>query len=121
MPRWPVPRHERARWNWTSSAAATSPWWSARPSATCWLATHRARGWTCCPTCTTWPAPGYYDGPERLQPQGDDGLAELFVGGTFEGTTQVLVGLDGGREPFRVFALTEPSRLVVDVQDAGED
>lgn len=62
---------------------------------------------------TTAPAPGYYDGPRRISPRGSD--LEVFVAGTFEGDTQVLAGLDGDRAPFRVFALTSPTRLVVDV------
>ena len=63
---------------------------------------------------TTWPAPDYYDGPSRVEPQGGD-VADVFVGGTFEGSTQVIAGIDGGPVPFRVFALTDPTRLVVDV------
>ncbi len=68
---------------------------------------------------TTWPAPGYYDGPTQFEPENDGGVADVYVGGTFEGYTQVLVGIGGGRVPFRAFALTEPSRLVVDVVDDG--
>ncbi|CAN5368107.1 hypothetical protein BH11ACT8_BH11ACT8_27270 [soil metagenome] len=67
---------------------------------------------------TTWPAPDYYGGPPRIDSAGGD-VAGLYVGGTFEGTTQVLAGVDGDRVPFRVFALTGPSRLVVDVSDAS--
>ncbi|VXB60825.1 hypothetical protein NOCARDAX2BIS_250047 [Nocardioides sp. AX2bis] len=39
----------------------------------------------------------------------------MYVAGTFEGFTQVLAGIDGDRAPFRVFTLTSPPRLVVDV------
>lgn len=35
---------------------------------------------------------------------------------TFEGTTHVVIGADSER-PFRVFALSDPSRLVIDVQN----
>ncbi|MDN5895222.1 MAG: AMIN domain-containing protein [Nocardioides sp.] len=63
---------------------------------------------------TTWPAPNYYDGPERLN--GENGIPDLYVAGTFEGYTQVLAGIDG-RAPFRVFTLNQPSRLVVDIAD----
>ncbi|AEE46837.1 AMIN-like domain-containing (lipo)protein [Cellulomonas fimi] len=35
---------------------------------------------------------------------------------TFEGMTQSVVGLDGMPRPFRVFALQDPVRVVVDVQ-----
>ncbi len=62
---------------------------------------------------TTAPAPGYYDGPRRLD-AGAAPVREVFVGGTFEGYTQVLVGIDG-RRPSQVFALTDPPRLVLDV------
>lgn len=64
---------------------------------------------------TTWPAPGYYSGPARFEPDGAGRIVDVYVGGTFEGYTAVAVGFDGDRAPFRVFALTEPSRLVVDV------
>lgn len=63
---------------------------------------------------TTWPAPDYYDGPRHLKVQNGD-VSDVLVGGTFEGYTQVITGIDGGPVPFRVFALTDPSRLVVDV------
>lgn len=66
---------------------------------------------------TTWPAPDYYRGPRRLAPEDADGITEVYVGGTFEGYTQVLAGIDGDPARFRVFALTAPSRLVIDVAD----
>jgi len=34
----------------------------------------------------------------------------------WEGVTQVFLGIDGGRTPFRVSVLTAPSRLVLDVE-----
>lgn len=68
---------------------------------------------------TTWPAPGYYSGPPRLEPAPGGGIAELYVGGTFEGFTQVLAGIGGNPVPFRVFALSSPTRLVVDVLGRG--
>ena len=46
---------------------------------------------------------------------------DVYVGGTFEGYTQVLAGIDGAAVPFRVFALADPSRLVVDVGDDSAD
>ncbi|WP_137293992.1 AMIN-like domain-containing (lipo)protein [Nocardioides dongxiaopingii] len=72
---------------------------------------------------TTWPAPDYYSGPTRLTPQGGGagGVAEVHVAGTFEGYTQVFVGIDDGPVPFRAFTLTSPSRLVIDVQDTAAD
>ncbi|ANH37014.1 hypothetical protein I601_0562 [Nocardioides dokdonensis FR1436] len=68
---------------------------------------------------TTYPADDgeSYDGPRQFAP-GDGGEVEdVHVGGTFEGYTQVLVGIDDDPAPFRVFALTGPPRLVVDVLD----
>lgn len=69
---------------------------------------------------TTWPAPDYYNGPQRLEAE-HGGVTDVHVAGTFEGYTQVLAGIDGGPVPFRVFSLTGPSRLVVDVVDEGVD
>lgn len=37
-------------------------------------------------------------------------------GGVFEGTQLAFVGLHGAERPFRVFALTNPTRVVVDVR-----
>jgi hypothetical protein len=68
---------------------------------------------------TTWPAPDYYRGPSRLAPRSGSDITDVYVGGTFEGYTQVLAGIDGDPAPFRVFALTAPSRLVVDVTDGN--
>ena len=65
---------------------------------------------------TTWPADGYYSGPQQFEPD-NGGVDDVYVGGTFEGYTQVLAGIEGDRVPFRVFALADPSRLVVDVAD----
>ncbi len=64
---------------------------------------------------TTWPAPDYYRGPIQLTPENAGAVEDVYVGSTFEGYTQVLAGIDGEAAPFRVYALTAPSRLVVDV------
>lgn len=66
---------------------------------------------------TTWPAADYYSGPRQFEPENGGDVTDVHVGGTFEGYTQVLAGIDGDPVPFRVFALTDPSRLVVDVVD----
>ncbi len=65
---------------------------------------------------TTWPGEGYYDGPRRTA--GAGAVSEVVVGGTFEGYTQVFVGLSGDPARFEVTALDDPTRLVVDVKDA---
>lgn len=69
---------------------------------------------------TTWPASDYYGGPRHVAPLDGGDVTDVYVGGTFEGYTQVLAGIDGARVPFRVFALTDPSRLVVDVVDDSD-
>ncbi|WP_139983275.1 AMIN-like domain-containing (lipo)protein [Nocardioides litoris] len=66
---------------------------------------------------TTWPAPGYYDGPARLPTSTGGAVAASYVAGTFEGVTQVLVGLEGGPASYRVSTRTDPTRLVVEVDD----
>jgi len=41
---------------------------------------------------------------------------EVDMLGTFEGRTQAFIGLKDAGRPYRVFALAEPARVVVDVQ-----
>jgi hypothetical protein len=36
--------------------------------------------------------------------------------GSFEGYEEVLIGIDGGEQPFRAFPLTDPGRIVIDVR-----
>jgi hypothetical protein len=64
---------------------------------------------------TAMPEPGSFEVPQRLGPSGD--VAEVQVNGWFEGYTQVFAGFRGEERPFRVFALADPPRLVVDVRD----
>lgn len=70
---------------------------------------------------TTWPAHNYYSGPRQFVPGNGGDINDVWVGGTFEGYTQLLAGIDGAPAPFRVFALTDPSRLVVDVVDESAE
>ena len=58
-----------------------------------------------------------YSGPRQFQPESGGDVVDVYVAGTFEGYTQVLAGIEGDRVPFRVFALSDPSRLVVDIAD----
>lgn len=58
---------------------------------------------------------GYYDGPRSFSPE-DEEVDEVYVGGTFEGLTQVVLGIDSADAPFRVFPLQDPVRVVIDVQ-----
>jgi hypothetical protein len=64
---------------------------------------------------TAMPEPGSFEVPQRLGPSGD--VAEVQVNGWFEGYTQVFAGFQGEERPFRVFALADPPRVVVDVRD----
>ncbi|WP_164737388.1 hypothetical protein [Georgenia sp. SYP-B2076] len=48
-------------------------------------------------------------------PGGTDLVKEVFVSGIFEGQNQAFIGLDA-QAPFRVFTLSDPARIVVDVQ-----
>lgn len=41
------------------------------------------------------------------------GVTDAFVGAAWEGVTQVFLGLEGGRTPYRITTLSSPSRLVV--------
>lgn len=50
-----------------------------------------------------------------LQPSGLTQVREVNLRGVFEGQTQAFIGLDH-TAPFRVFALSDPTRLVIDVQ-----
>jgi hypothetical protein len=43
-------------------------------------------------------------------------VVDLHALRAWEGVTQVFLGIDGGRTPFRVSPLATPSRLVVDVE-----
>ncbi len=92
------------------------PCWRA---AAKWLLSAGARSWSSTPRGTTWPAPGYYRGPSRITPVNGGVVDDAYVGGTFEGYTQVLAGIKGDPVPFRVFALAAPSRLMIDVVDGG--
>lgn len=55
------------------------------------------------------------DEDARDRVPGVGGVAEVAPGGVFEGHQLAFVGLDGDRRPFRAFALTGPTRVVVDV------
>jgi len=64
---------------------------------------------------TAMPEPGSFEVPARLGPAG--AVAEVQVNGWFEGYTQVFAGVEGDERPFRIFTLTDPPRLVVDITD----
>jgi hypothetical protein len=70
---------------------------------------------------STWPAPDYYRGPSHFTPPEGGEVVDVYVGGTFEGYTQVIAGIDSDPVPFRAFALAAPARLVIDVVDENAD
>ena len=43
-------------------------------------------------------------------------VVEAVTTGVFEGYEEILVGIRGGEQPFRAFALTDPGRIVIDVK-----
>jgi len=43
-------------------------------------------------------------------------VEEVYLAGWFEGEVQLVLGVDSSDAPFRVFALSDPTRLVIDVQ-----
>ncbi|MGY1601183.1 AMIN-like domain-containing (lipo)protein [Geodermatophilus sp. SYSU D00815] len=58
-----------------------------------------------------------YAGPDPLPGEGTSTVTEVAFDATFEGTTVAFIGTTG-RVPFRVFALADPTRIVVDLRDA---
>ncbi len=59
-------------------------------------------------------APDRYDG-DGVADEGTKVVTEVKFGGLFEGHQQVLIGLKR-QTAFRVFALSDPARIVIDVQ-----
>ncbi len=60
--------------------------------------------------------PPFGDQTTRVPATGTRGISEIAPGGVFEGEQGAFIGLTGVRRPFRVFALTHPTRVVVDVR-----
>lgn len=63
----------------------------------------------------TEPGAHAYVGPANFTPTSGGVVEEVRFGGIFEGRATVFVGLES-EQPFRVFLLTGPLRIVVDVQ-----
>ena len=55
------------------------------------------------------------DDSTRVPGTGTKGVGEIAPGGVFEGEQHAFIGLTGTMRPFRVFALANPTRVVVDV------
>lgn len=51
---------------------------------------------------------------------GKDVIEEVHYVGTFEGVTQLFVGVDDGATAYRVFPLVRPARLVIDIADPDD-
>jgi hypothetical protein len=58
-----------------------------------------------------------FAGPDPLPGAGTRTVTEVAFDGTFEGTTVAFVGTTA-RAPFRVYALANPTRVVLEVRDA---
>lgn len=58
-----------------------------------------------------------YDGPKHLESAGTVGVTQVWLGSVYEGQYDSFVGVSGPPRPFRVFALSNPTRLVIDVWD----
>ncbi|WP_430331686.1 AMIN-like domain-containing (lipo)protein [Rhodococcus sp. ACT016] len=56
-----------------------------------------------------------YSGPNPLEIQDPVVVTEVRDAGIFEGTDQTLIGLSDRNVSYRVYTLTEPTRLVVDI------
>lgn len=63
----------------------------------------------------TEPGASAYVGSTRFQPKSAGVVEEVVVGSIFEGQFEVYVGLSSP-QPFRVFLLEDPTRLVIDIQ-----
>jgi hypothetical protein len=56
-----------------------------------------------------------YEGPATIVPAPGGAIREVEFGTVFEGTLDIFVGVES-EEPFRVFLLESPTRIVLDVQ-----
>lgn len=67
---------------------------------------------------TRYPEEGesYEGGPGTYSLDAAEVVEEVRLSGTFEGLTQGFIGIDDEGSPFRVFTLSDPPRLVVDIQ-----
>jgi hypothetical protein len=59
-----------------------------------------------------------WSGPDPLPGQGTENVTEVVFDATFEGTTVAFVGTRS-QAPFRVYALQDPARVVVEVADGA--
>jgi len=57
----------------------------------------------------------YEGGPGLYALDAAEVVEEVRLAGTYEGLTQAFIGIDDADTPFRVFTLSDPARVVVDV------
>ncbi len=60
-----------------------------------------------------------YSGPPVIAVAGTEQVTEVVNNSIFEGYLQAFIGVDDGEQPFRAYSLTDPARIVVEVQHAG--
>lgn len=71
-------------------------------------------------TGTRYPDEGEDHYAPRGPVDGEDLVEEVHYVGTFEGVTQLFIGVDDGPAAYRVFPLVRPARLVIDIADPGD-
>jgi hypothetical protein len=59
-----------------------------------------------------------YSGPDHIATANTEAVAEVVYEGIFEGTTTAFIGTQA-RSSFRAYLLTNPTRVIVDVNDPG--
>ena len=64
----------------------------------------------------TSPGAQEYRGPDQIDPAAAGVVAEVQRGVLYEGYQQVFIGLSAPEQPFRVFRLADPPRVVIDIQ-----
>ncbi|MDO8108178.1 hypothetical protein Q6348_13330 [Isoptericola sp. b441] len=60
-----------------------------------------------------------YDGPQSIRSPGTHAVDEVVMSSIFEGQLQVFIGVQAGRRPFRVYGMSDPSRVVIEVAAAS--
>ena len=63
----------------------------------------------------TYPEPGAGSPAYGAVPAGGPIVRSVYWDGVFEGESLLFLGVAGGERPYRIFTLTEPRRLVIDV------
>lgn len=58
-----------------------------------------------------------YDGPPTVRISGTDSVDEVVLSSIFEGQLQAFIGVHGGRQSFRVYGMSDPSRVVIEVEN----